>query len=179
MAALDTTPRAEGRDIRPVGDDGTVDVVYIAGDGRSGSTLLSRLLNQLPGWLALGEVRYFWERGLQQNRACECGHPFGECPLWREVVAELRDIGCVVEVISPADGYMTVPLVTYSEIRLALGAREDIEARFTKFAPDAVHLATEGPLGWSAHTSEQIACSVSGPSSSASAAASTSRAMRS
>lgn len=66
------------------------------------------------------------------------------------LVAELREIGCVVEVISPADGYVTVPLVTYSEIRLALGAREDIEARFTRFAPDAVHLATEGPLGWEA-----------------------------
>jgi glycosyltransferase involved in cell wall biosynthesis len=66
------------------------------------------------------------------------------------LVDELRAIGCVVEVISPADGYRTVPLVTYSEIRLALGAREDIEARFTRFAPDAVHLATEGPLGWEA-----------------------------
>jgi glycosyltransferase involved in cell wall biosynthesis len=66
------------------------------------------------------------------------------------LVAELKAMGCEVEVISPADGYRTVPLVTYSEIRLALGAREDIEARFTRFAPDAVHLATEGPLGWEA-----------------------------
>jgi glycosyltransferase involved in cell wall biosynthesis len=66
------------------------------------------------------------------------------------LVAELRAMGCDVEVISPADGYRTVPLVTYSEIRLALGARDDIEARFTRFAPDAVHIATEGPLGWEA-----------------------------
>ncbi len=66
------------------------------------------------------------------------------------LVDELRAIGCVVEVIAPSDGYVTVPLVTYSEIRLAIGAREDIEARFTRFAPDAVHLATEGPLGWEA-----------------------------
>ena len=66
------------------------------------------------------------------------------------LVAELRALGCEVEVVSPADGYRTIPLVTYSEIRLALGAREDIEARFTRFAPDAVHLATEGPLGWEA-----------------------------
>ena len=66
------------------------------------------------------------------------------------LVAELRGMGCVVEVISPADGYRTVPLVTYSEIRLAIGARGDIEARFLRFAPDAVHLATEGPLGWEA-----------------------------
>jgi glycosyltransferase involved in cell wall biosynthesis len=66
------------------------------------------------------------------------------------LVEELRALGCEVEVVSPADGYRTIPLVTYSEIRLALGAREDIEARFLRFAPDAVHLATEGPLGWAA-----------------------------
>ena len=66
------------------------------------------------------------------------------------LVVELRDMGCQVEVISPADGYRTIPLVTYSEIRLAVGARADIEARFTRFAPDAVHIATEGPLGWEA-----------------------------
>ena len=70
---------------------------------------------------------------------------------WLErLVTDLRALGCEVEVNSPADGYSTISLVTYSEIRLAIGAREDIEARFTRFAPDAVHLATEGPLGWEA-----------------------------
>jgi glycosyltransferase involved in cell wall biosynthesis len=65
-------------------------------------------------------------------------------------IRELRAMGCDVEVISPADGYKTVPLITYSEIKLALGAREDVEDRFLAFAPDAVHIATEGTLGWDA-----------------------------
>ena len=65
-------------------------------------------------------------------------------------IRELRAMGCEVEVISPADGYKTVPLITYSEIKLALGAREDVEDRFLAFAPDAVHIATEGTLGWDA-----------------------------
>src|SRR3712207_9509572 len=90
MTALQTPSSTEGRGTGP---DGRVDVVYIAGDGRSGSTLLSRLLHQVPGWLALGEVRYFWERGLQQDRACECGRPFSECPLWSRVADELRADG--------------------------------------------------------------------------------------
>jgi glycosyltransferase involved in cell wall biosynthesis len=63
---------------------------------------------------------------------------------------ELRNLGCVIEVISPADYPRTVPLITYSEIRLALGARDDVEERFLAFAPDAVHIATEGTLGWDA-----------------------------
>jgi glycosyltransferase involved in cell wall biosynthesis len=63
-------------------------------------------------------------------------------------IRELRDMGHEVEIVSPADGYKTVPLITYSEIRLALGARDDVEERFLAFAPDAVHIATEGTLGW-------------------------------
>jgi 1,2-diacylglycerol 3-alpha-glucosyltransferase/glucuronosyltransferase len=67
-----------------------------------------------------------------------------------KVMAELRDMGCELEIVSPADGYRTIPLITYSEIRLALGARDDVEERFLAFAPDAVHIATEGTLGWDA-----------------------------
>jgi glycosyltransferase involved in cell wall biosynthesis len=63
---------------------------------------------------------------------------------------ELKAMGCEVEVISPADYPNSVPLITYSEIRLALGARQDVEDRFLAFAPDAVHIATEGTLGWDA-----------------------------
>lgn len=65
-------------------------------------------------------------------------------------VQELRDMGVEVEVVSPADGYKTIPLITYEEIKLALWAKDDIEERFKAFAPDAVHIATEGPLGWAA-----------------------------
>ncbi|MBI3439892.1 MAG: glycosyltransferase family 1 protein [Proteobacteria bacterium] len=63
---------------------------------------------------------------------------------------ELKAMGCEIEVVSPADYPNSVPLITYSEIRLALGARDDVEERFLAFAPDAVHIATEGTLGWDA-----------------------------
>lgn len=67
-----------------------------------------------------------------------------------KTIAELRAMGCEVEIVAPSDGYKTVPLITYSEIRLALNARDDVEERFLAFAPDAVHIATEGTLGWDA-----------------------------
>jgi glycosyltransferase involved in cell wall biosynthesis len=66
----------------------------------------------------------------------------------RRTVAELRRMGCAVEVVTPWDGYRTIPLITYSEIRVPIMARDDVERRFLEFAPDAVHIATEGPLGW-------------------------------
>lgn len=54
-----------------------------------------------------------------------------------------------VEVISP-EGYPSVPCPTYPEIRLALFAARSVKKRLTRLKPDAVHIATEGPLGLAA-----------------------------
>lgn len=61
------------------------------------------------------------------------------------VRAELERAGHVVLVISP-DAYRSLPCPTYPEIRLALATTAAIGARIAAFAPDAIHLATEGPL---------------------------------
>jgi len=67
-----------------------------------------------------------------------------------KTVENLRLSGHIVEVIAPSDGYWTMPLPTYPDIRLAPFAKKDIERRIVKFAPEAVHIATEGPLGQAA-----------------------------
>jgi hypothetical protein len=60
-------------------------VLYIGGWGRSGSTLLERMLGQIPGIVATGEVREIWQRGLKEDRACGCGRRFLECDFWTAV----------------------------------------------------------------------------------------------
>ncbi len=55
--------------------------------------------------------------------------------------------GYECKVIEPGQ-FSTMPLPTYPEIRLALFPRRRIKNIIEKFRPDAVHLATEGPLGW-------------------------------
>jgi hypothetical protein len=62
-------------------------VLYVAGTGRSGSTLLARILDRAEGVFAAGELRYVWQRGLLEDRLCGCGTPFSECPFWTEVMA--------------------------------------------------------------------------------------------
>ena len=59
-----------------------VRVLYVAGLGRSGSTLLDRLLGQAPGCVSVGELVRFWQRGLQRGVACSCGQPVDRCELW-------------------------------------------------------------------------------------------------
>ncbi|HVI16962.1 MAG TPA: hypothetical protein VM712_01200 [Gaiellales bacterium] len=60
-------------------------VAYIAGAGRSGSTLLAMLLGALPGCVSIGELRHMWRRGIQLNQRCGCGEPFWDCPFWSDV----------------------------------------------------------------------------------------------
>ncbi|MBV8524573.1 MAG: glycosyltransferase family 1 protein [Acetobacteraceae bacterium] len=68
--------------------------------------------------------------------------------LW-EVTEHLRRGGDVVQVIGP-DRFRTVALPSYPEIRLALAPRPELARLIDNFAPDALHIATEGPLGWAA-----------------------------
>ena len=57
-------------------------VVYLGGLGRSGTTLLERLLAARPGVCAAGETVHLWQRGLVRNELCGCGLPFAACPFW-------------------------------------------------------------------------------------------------
>jgi hypothetical protein len=68
-------------------------VVYIVGIGRSGSTLVSRLLGCVPCVFSAGELAQVWRRGFRKNQLCGCGKPFRDCDVWREVSARvLREL---------------------------------------------------------------------------------------
>ncbi len=60
-------------------------VAYVGGWGRSGSTLLDRILGRVPGFVSVGELRMIWRRGLVGNATCACGSAFRDCPFWTQV----------------------------------------------------------------------------------------------
>jgi len=62
-----------------------VQVRYIGGFGRSGSTMLDLMLGQAPGVFSAGEVREIWQSGLAENRLCGCEQPFRDCSFWQAV----------------------------------------------------------------------------------------------
>lgn len=74
------------------GDDTThpppgasIPVLFIACAGRSGSTLLDRVIGAHDGFCSVGELRYIWERSFRDNQLCGCGVPFNDCPFWEKV----------------------------------------------------------------------------------------------
>lgn len=62
---------------------------------------------------------------------------------------ELESMGHIVDVLSPLE-FKTLPCPTYPDIRLSLGATSKTHQRIKDFGPDALHIATEGPLGLAA-----------------------------
>ncbi len=69
-------------------DADLVKVLYVVGLGRSGSTILSNSLGQIPGFFSTGELNFVWKHDLVENRLCGCGRPLQECPVWTRVIDE-------------------------------------------------------------------------------------------
>lgn len=67
----------------------------------------------------------------------------------RATRAQLESMGHQVMVVSP-DRFLSLPCPGYAEIRLALAGSRRVGRMIADFAPEAVHIATEGPLGWAA-----------------------------
>jgi hypothetical protein len=62
-------------------------VLFLGGLGRSGTTVLERVLGELPGACSAGELVHLWQRGVLDDETCGCGESFGRCPFWVEVGA--------------------------------------------------------------------------------------------
>jgi Sulfotransferase domain len=60
-------------------------VVYIAGFGRSGSTLVERILGALPDYVNVGELIDVFRRTARFDEICGCGEPFSACAFWHGV----------------------------------------------------------------------------------------------
>jgi glycosyltransferase involved in cell wall biosynthesis len=70
----------------------------------------------------------------------------GVVQTYERLTEQLRRLGHEVAFISP-EGFRTVPLPTYPEIRLALILPRQARHRIAAFKPDHIHIATEGPVG--------------------------------
>ena len=56
------------------------------------------------------------------------------------------DLGVTIDFLTP-DGFPSIPVPTYPGLRLALPNPVRIAQRIEQASPDAIHIATEGPIG--------------------------------
>jgi hypothetical protein len=75
---------------------GKLRVVYAAGSGHTGSTLLALLLDAHPRIVSVGETAItprIRRRGKAAQRRCSCGETMESCPLWRKIFDHVRARG--------------------------------------------------------------------------------------
>jgi hypothetical protein len=96
-------------------------VLFIVGASRSGSTLLERLLNELPGVTSVGELQRVWRRGFVENQLCSCGQPFHDCPFWGDVRQRLDTDG-------PVTGAGAVDALSRKQLKAGLQPAPGCEA---------------------------------------------------
>ncbi|HEY7004462.1 MAG TPA: sulfotransferase [Gaiellaceae bacterium] len=70
-----------------------VKVLFLAGWGRSGTTILDNVLGEIDGFFSVGELYHLWGRGLVQERRCGCGVPPRRCETWQAILARAFDQG--------------------------------------------------------------------------------------
>ncbi|KRE62032.1 glycosyltransferase [Nostocoides sp. Soil756] len=75
MRSGDFTPRSGGGPT----------VLYIAGSGRSGSTVLERAIGAIDGYVNVGELLDLPRKVAPNDERCGCGRPFHDCPFWQAV----------------------------------------------------------------------------------------------
>ena len=69
-------------------------LLYIAGYGRSGSTLLDAMLGSMPGVVGTGELTHLFS-GLAGGESCSCGLVLRDCPFWSKVNRAMQAAGVV------------------------------------------------------------------------------------
>jgi hypothetical protein len=64
-------------------------VILIAGDGRSGSTILDNILGQTEDYFSGGELGNLWGFAQPEDRLCACGSRLRECAIWKGIFRRL------------------------------------------------------------------------------------------
>jgi Sulfotransferase family len=80
-------------------------ILSITGWCRNGSTIIGNILNEIPGFLHVGEIHFLWKNSVSKgsNNLCGCRKPLTECDIWSEVLETVRPQG-----VSAEDHYAAV-----------------------------------------------------------------------
>jgi UDP-N-acetylglucosamine transferase subunit ALG13 len=113
-------------------------VLFVGGLGRSGSTLVERMLAQMPDAVSVGELVHIWERAVRDDERCGCGDEFSACPFWQKVGQlafggwENVDVDEVLRLKALADRTRFVPALALP--RLSARLRADVAAYTSYYA---------------------------------------------
>lgn len=123
-------------------------VLFLGGLGRSGTTLVERLLGELPGVCAVGELVHLWRRGVADDERCGCGAAFARCAFWQEVGERAfggwgaLDVGHLLALKSEIDRTRLIPELAAPRLRPSVARRVNAYVRAYRAVYETVHDVT-------------------------------------
>jgi len=109
-------------------------VLFVAGAGRSGSTVLDTVLGAHPDAVSCGELAGVPEHGWKENAFCSCGEAASDCPFWSSVRASAEAAGFELQTYMQDQAYFEA-----HRIKGWRRVREDT-ARFARYAEGTLAL---------------------------------------
>ncbi len=131
-----TSAHLNQQDMSP---ENRIKVLYLAGWGRSGTTLLSNILGEVDGFFSPGEIWNLWQRGLVDNRICGCGKPFLDCEFWSTVLekafGDLSQLD-INRVLAEKDKLRNLEIL----MSMLPGGKQHLDTKLQGFLPYIRHL---------------------------------------
>lgn len=136
-------------------------VIFISGSGRSGSTLLERILHATAGCAAVGEFHCLWRLELDEI-TCSCGDRAAQDPYWHAVLdragltsADLANLRRLENIVARS-GFVARHGYSLERLREAAEVREFLDLQFRVFTAIAeqssrsliVDSSKAGPRAW-------------------------------
>ena len=84
-------------------------VLYIAGYGRSGSTVLDVLLGGHARAVSVGELVFLGSEWKSEDRKCACGRPYESCPFWEKLFEDTRGAKALEEIVRDIEHRRALP----------------------------------------------------------------------
>ncbi len=114
--------------------DNRLKIIFIAGAGRSGSTLLARMLGRFDDTISVGEIRWIWRKSLVDGQQCGCGEPFNRCAFWSRVIdrafdREATNFEHVAALSDTVDRFYRIPQILFAGKRSGFGRLRDTYTR--------------------------------------------------
>lgn len=73
-------------------------LIFIGACARSGSSIFEEKLAADCGATVVGEIRWYWHRGVVADERCSCGAQFNECEFWSKIsTSGNKELGAIME----------------------------------------------------------------------------------
>ena len=121
-----------------------INIIYLMGAGRSGTTILASLLGASKEILTIGEMHQFLEH-IIYNKPCSCGKQLNECSFWKEIIENYyktpkKELTKLDNYLVNTEKHIKIPISFFKTNKKYIKFQEDFYTKIAKTKPTKYYL---------------------------------------